>query len=75
MEIMNLERGASFRTDIHEFGLGIILYFLFYAKKMKNSPVSGTKHFALWTSFCSIICLSQQRLTKPLLFPVKLPGP
>ena len=36
MEIMNLERGASFRTDIHEFGLRTILCFLFYVKKTEN---------------------------------------
>lgn len=36
VEIMNLERGASFRTDICEFGLRTVLCFLFYVKKTKN---------------------------------------
>lgn len=58
MEIMNLERGVSFRIDIYEFGLGIILYFFFYVKKMKNLLVFGIKYFILWIFFCFIICLS-----------------
>lgn len=37
MEVINLERGASFRTAICEFGLRIILNFLFHGKKTKNN--------------------------------------
>ena len=36
METINIERGASFRTDVHEFDLRTILCFLFYVKKTKN---------------------------------------
>lgn len=63
---MNLERRASFRTDIHEFGLRIILRFSFMLRKQKINQYLESNILYYGHRFGPIIYLSPRCLTKSL---------